>query len=81
MLSNCAESAKSSSASDSYFNNQKVSFCISGPKPAGFVEKKLVLPASLNQAAAAYDCNLAQQYSLGGVTLLEMFGFGERLVS
>lgn len=76
MLSNCAESGKSSSAFDSYFNNWRVSFSMSGPKPTDFVEKKLVLPASLNQAEAAHDCNIAQQYGLGGVTLLEMFGFG-----
>ena len=47
-LCNCAESAKSSSAFDSYFNNQGVSFSMSGPKPTDVVEKKLVLPASLN---------------------------------
>lgn len=81
MLSNCAESGKSSSAFDSYFNNQRVCFSTSGPKPTDFMEKNPVLPASLNQTEAAHGCNVAQQYGLGGVTLLETFGFGERLVS
>lgn len=52
-----------------------------GSKPTDFVEKKLVFPASLNQAGAAHDCNLGQQYGLGGVTLLEMFKFVEKLIS
>lgn len=60
MLSSCAESRKSSSAFDSYFNNQRVSFSTFGSKPADFVKKKLVLPAALNRAVAAHGCNVAQ---------------------
>lgn len=42
MLSNFAESGKSSSAFGSYFNNQRmwVFFSMSGPKPVDFVEKE-----------------------------------------
>lgn len=58
-----------------------LSFSISSPKPSGFVGKKLVLPASLKQAAAAHGCHLAEQYGLGGGTLLKIVVFGERLVS